>query len=176
MDFVSHMGWGYASLRWRGKKEAWLGAAAGGAPDFFFFVPSKIERLIENGWSGIGFPASEPGAWRADGPPLPPEWMYAYETYYVWTHSFVILAAALGIFFVLKKQKWLWLGVPYALHILMDIPTHERFQTQFLYPLSRWSMEGTSWSVWWIFWPNWIALLSLLTWLWWQNREKTYQK
>ena len=45
-----------------------------------------------------------------------------------------------------RWRRLAWLAVPYALHVLMDIPTHERYQTQPLYPLSSWSVQGVSWA------------------------------
>ncbi|HLG20692.1 MAG TPA: metal-dependent hydrolase [Bdellovibrionota bacterium] len=162
MDVVSHAGWGYATLRSRGKKAAWVGALAGCAPDLLFFFPMTAERVFRNGWSGLRRPSQEPGIWRAGGPPMPPDLVDAYNHYYVYTHSLVILAAVVGLLWLLKKRQWIWLSIPYALHILMDIPTHERYRTPFLYPFSTFTVTGVSWAHPWIFWPNWIALITVL--------------
>lgn len=40
----------------------------------------------------------------------------------------------------------------------MDIPTHERYQTQPFWPLSSWSMMGLTWADPRIVWPNVAAL------------------
>lgn len=162
MDIVSHAGWGYAVLRWRGRRAAWWGALAGAAPDLLSFVPPRVERVIERGWSGLwGWGSRNPGVWRAGGPPLPPELVEVYNTYYVYTHSLVALGMVAGLLYLLGRRREVWFAVPYALHILMDIPTHERFQTPFLYPISSWTFEGISWGHPLIFWPNWAALIGV---------------
>jgi membrane-bound metal-dependent hydrolase YbcI (DUF457 family) len=166
MDTVSHAAWGYATLRWKGKKEAWAGAIAGAAPDLLFYIPFQIERAIRYGGFNMTVRSNKPEMWREGGPPLPPDFIDAYNHYYVFTHSFVIVAAVLGILWLLKKRWWLWLAIPYCLHILMDIPTHERYQTPFLFPISTFTIQGISWSHPLIFWPNWIALIALHIWLW----------
>ena len=164
MDIVSHALWGYASLRWRGVRPARAGALAGATPDLLYFVPSTVERVVEQGWSGLRV-GSEPGIWSSDGPPLPPALVEAYERYYVWTHSLVVLAAAVAIILLARRRAWAWLSIPYGLHVVMDIPTHERYQTPFLYPLSTFTVEGVSWGHPLIFWPNWVAIFLVLYWL-----------
>ena len=172
MDFVSHAGWGYASLRWRGRKTAWLGAMAGAAPDLLTFIPPRVKWAIEDGWSGLSRGISpDPEIWFSDGPPLPPDMVEVYNNYYVYTHSLVILAAAMALITLTGRRHLLWFGLPYALNILMDIPTHERFQTPFLYPVSSWTFEGVNWGHPLIFWPNVIALVGVLVWLWLRYRR-----
>lgn len=162
MDVVSHAGWGYAALRWRGQKTAWWGALAGAAPDLLTFVPPMVERVSEHGWEGLSHRGPRnPGVWRTGGPPLPQDLVDVYNTYYVYTHSLVVLALVLAAVCLFRRRQFLWFGIPYALHILMDIPTHERFQTPFLYPLSLWTFEGVSWGHPLIFWPNWVALIGV---------------
>lgn len=160
MDTLSHAGWGYATLHAK-PGLAWWGALAGAAPDLLFFIPSRIENVFKTGWAGLTV-GSEPGIWRADGPPLPPELVEAYYRYYVYSHSLVLLALATALVWAIGLRRWTWLAAPYALHILMDIPTHERFQTQPLFPLSSWSMQGLTWGDPRIFWPNVIALVITL--------------
>lgn len=163
MDTFSHGGWGYAALRWRGRRAAWAGALAGAAPDLLYFIPSAVERVVERGPRAF-FVARDPGIWRAAGPPLPPELMEAYHRYYVWTHSLVVLALAAGLLYLAGKRSWLWLALPYALHIVMDVPTHERYLTRPFHPLSDWSFFGLSWSDPRIFWPNVVLLVLVLLW------------
>lgn len=160
MDTLSHAGWGFATLHAQ-RSLAWWGALAGAMPDLLFFVPSRVESVIATGWAGLAV-GSEPGMWRADGPPLPPELVEAYYRYYVKTHSLVLLALAVALLILAGRRKWAWLAVPYGLHILMDIPTHERYQTQPFWPLSSWSFEGLTWGDPRIFWPNVILLAAAL--------------
>lgn len=160
MDIVSHAGWGYAVLRGRGKKEAWIGAVCGAGPDLLAFTPSFIHHALNGGLRGDR-PENNPEFWRTPGP-LPPEMQYVYDHYYRYSHSLVLLAAVAVVLWAAGKRSWLWFCLPYALHILMDIPTHVRFQTPFLFPLSSWTFQGVSWSEPWIFWPNWILLIAAL--------------
>ena len=103
--------------------------------------------------------------WRADGPPLPPELVESYFRYYVYTHSLVLLAVVTGVLVATRWRRYAWLAIPYALHIVMDIPTHERYQTQPFYPLSSWQFEGLTWADPRIFWPNAVALVLVYAWI-----------
>lgn len=165
MDTFSHAAWGYAVLRWRGPKTARIGALTGAAPDLLYFIPSKIEQMAEKGWPALLL-ERRPGIWRIDGPPLPPDLIEAYNTYYVYTHSLIILALVLGVLALMGKHSWLWLSVPYLLHIIIDLPTHERYLTPIFYPLWDWKFIGISWSDPIIFWPNLIALVVVYSWIW----------
>jgi hypothetical protein len=175
VDTFSHAAWGYISLRamrkdTRAGKQArsisWWGAAlAGAAPDLLFAIPLFVQRAL-----GFGTPppVNPPGndIWKANGPPLPQYLVEGYERYYVKSHSLLLVAVACAILWASGKRRWLWLAVPYALHIVMDIPTHERFETQPLWPLSSWRIQGLTWGDPRIFLPN-IALLGCAyVWLW----------
>jgi membrane-bound metal-dependent hydrolase YbcI (DUF457 family) len=172
MDTFSHAAWGYAVLSRFPKRLALAGAVAGAAPDLLFFIPSKVEQIVEHGARGLSI-GSEPGIWRADGPPLPPELVEAYWRYYVWTHSLVVLGVVLAMGWIVfsKHRQWLWLAAPYALHIFMDVPTHERYRTQPFHPLSDWQFSGVSWGDPRIFWPHLIVLVAVYVWMWRRRRR-----
>ena len=163
MDVVSHALWGYAALHRHADVRRW-GALAGAMPDLLWFVPSTIERVAARGWSAVAT-GSDRHIWRADGPPLPPDLVSAYFKYYIYTHSLVVLGAITAAVLLSRWRRWAWLAVPYALHILMDIPTHERYQTRPLHPLSSWQFDGLSWADPRIFWPNVVALAVVYAWL-----------
>jgi hypothetical protein len=163
MDVFSHAAWGYATLH-RKRRLRWWGALAGVAPDLLWYIPSTIEGIVERGWSAL-MTGSQRAIWRADGPPLPPELVESYFRYYVYTHSLVLLAFVTGVLIATRWRRYAWLAVPYALHILMDIPTHERYQTQPFYPLSTWHIQGLAWSDPRVFWPNVAALMILYAWI-----------
>ena len=141
MDVVSHAAWGYAALHRRPAIRWWWAALAGAMPDLLWFVPSAIERVAARGWAGLAA-GSDRSIWRADGPPLPPELVALYFKYHVYTHSLVVLAIVTAAILLTRWRRLAWLAIPYALHIAMDIPTHERYQTQPFYPLSSWQFEG----------------------------------
>jgi hypothetical protein len=146
VDVVSHALWGYAILRWRVKTAARWGALTGAAPDLLYFSASVVGRVATRGWAGLtSFPKVDRAVWFRDGPPMPQELLDAYWNYYVWTHSFVVLGLLALAWWALRRRAP-WLLLPWALHIFMDIPSHERYLTPFLYPLSTFTVEGCAWS------------------------------
>lgn len=169
MDTFSHGAWGFMLLHRLPRRIAIAGAIGGMLPDLLFFIPSRLEQLVEHGWQGL-MTGSDPNIWRGDGPPLPPDLVRAYWRYYVYSHSLVILAAVLALAWLALRRSphrvWLWLAAPYALHIVMDMPTHERYRTQPFYPLSDWQITGLTWTDPRIFWPHAVILIATATWLW----------
>jgi len=163
MDTFSHAAWGWVALRKARPSMAWWGALAGAAPDLLFYLPYAVEQVAAGGLESLLL-ANEPGIWKIDGPPLPPIMAAAYDSYYVYTHSLLLLAGALLIFYVVGRRRWLWLGLPYAIHIVMDIPTHERFAPQPFFPLSDWHVIGLSWGDPRIFWPHLALLIAAVVW------------
>lgn len=171
VDTLSHAVWGWAITRHRGPRAAKLGALAGALPDILWFVPTKIEALIEEGWSGLrGW--SEPGIWRANGPPLPPPLAEAYADVYVWTHSLVVLGAVCGLFACTGARRHIWLVVPYAFHILLDVPTHERYRTPLLHPFSDFTVEGVSWGDPRVFYAHLVLLATVVGFVAWRHRGR----
>ncbi len=176
MDTFSHAAWGYASLRWKSKNLAWWGVLAGAAPDLLWFIPAKIDAIVRLGWHDAWNIADKPGMWRAGGPPLPAELVYEYNHYYIYTHSLVLLLGVLMLVYFIGKKEWLWLGIPYAFHLLLDFPTHERFQTHLFFPFSHWSFQGLSWGDPRVFYPNVIILILTYVFIWWRYRYKPSRK
>ena len=163
MDVFSHALWGYAALHRDAGLRRW-GALAGAMPDLLWFVPSAIERASARGWSAVAI-TGDRSIWRADGPPLPADLVAAYFKYYVYTHSLVLLGAITAAVLLTRWRRLAWLAIPYALHIAMDIPTHERYQTRPFHPLSEWQVDGLSWADPRIFWPNVAALAIVYAWV-----------
>ncbi len=149
MDVVSHALWGYAALRWRGPRTARWGALFGAAPDLLFYIPHLLRQIAAYGVPGLleqfDRAGRNPNIWRADGPPLPADLQDTYTHYYVLSHSFVILGMLMLAWWALR-QRDLWLFVPWLLHILMDIPTHERYLTPMFFPFSEFTVMGYSWN------------------------------
>jgi hypothetical protein len=163
MDVFSHGLWGYAALHRDAGLRRW-GALAGALPDLLWFVPTAIERASTRGWSAIAI-GGDRSIWRADGPPLPPDLVTAYFKYYVYTHSLVLLSVVTAVVLLTRWRRLAWLAIPYALHIAMDIPTHERYQTRPFHPLSDWQFDGLAWADPRIFWPNVAALVIVYAWM-----------
>jgi hypothetical protein len=175
MDTFSHAVWGLASLRTAreatsaGKSERgvrwWQALLAGAMPDLLWAVPLMVQRFLGRGMPPPAVPPG-PDIWRAHGAPLPDYLVEAYFRYYVKSHSLVLLGLACAIVWWSGRKRWLWLAVPYALHILIDIPTHERYETRPLWPVSTWHMQGLAWSDPRVFFPNLAALACIYLWLW----------
>jgi membrane-bound metal-dependent hydrolase YbcI (DUF457 family) len=93
---------------------------------------------------------------------------------YNFTHSLVIFALVfLLVWFFLKKPYWLLCA--WALHILIDIPSHSLafFPTPFLWPVSNFKIDGIGWGDPIIFFPN-VALLVVLYAIFWYHKKKQY--
>lgn len=146
MDVVSHALWG--GLVFGGSDSVVLAATFGAAPDLIPFVPFVLREAIHN---------------KRISPLKPdiqafPSWTFKLYNY---THS---LISYLGIFLICY---WLFspavarLSLGWLLHILMDIPTHEKkfFPTEFLFPLSDFSFDGIPWSRGSVMLGNYLALV-----------------
>jgi membrane-bound metal-dependent hydrolase YbcI (DUF457 family) len=129
-----------------------------------WFIPSRIDGVITRGWSTLTA-GTDRDIWRSGGPPLPPELVESYFRYYVYTHSLLVLAVIVAVVLTTRWRRYAWLGVPYALHILLDIPTHERYQTRPFAPISMWQFDGLTWTDPRIFWPNAVALALVYAWI-----------
>lgn len=165
MDTFSHAAWGWVALRRPRPQLAWWGLLAGALPDLIFFIPYAVEQVAVGGFGSL-FAANEPDMWKIDGPPLPPIMDAAYDRYYVYSHSLVLLAVVLLALYLVRRRHLLWLGIPYAVHIVMDIPTHEKFAPQPFFPLSDWHYIGLSWGDPRIFWPHLVVLVAAVIWAW----------
>lgn len=130
MDIFAHAFWTNAVFysKYKNRKRARLWAVAFGVlPDIISFAPAVLFLLFN--WQRFR-PAMY---FQSQG------WVFTYALRsYNFTHSLVIfLAAALAVAAV-RKGKVYWPMLAWALHIIIDIPTHKNFfPTPFLYPLSN---------------------------------------
>jgi hypothetical protein len=87
------------------------------------------------------------------------------------SHSFVVFAAAFAVAsVVLRRPVWAMLG--WALHIAIDIPTHSRYTTPFLWPLSRYRFVGIGWWEHWFMVVNYTALAIVFLLMWRRDRRE----
>ncbi len=144
MDIFAHGLWSYAVFH--KKKYAWLAVLFGVLPDILSFGILFIMNLINGGL-------------RRGPPSLSslPDWLFAA---YNMTHSFVIFLLVFFTVYVLTK-KWFWPLTAWALHILIDIPTHSFrfFPTPFLWPITGYKFDGISWATPWFMLLNYSVLL-----------------
>ena len=92
-------------------------------------------------WLILRGQASE--AFRKNEWPEAPHWMYTLHHIF---HSLpVLLAVTVGI--RAMRGYWPLESAAWALHILIDLPTHSRrnWAPQFLWPISQITIDGVSW-------------------------------
>ena len=144
MDIFAHGLWTYAIFH--KKKYRWLSTLFGILPDVLSFGILFVLNLV-NGNFHRG---------RPDINSLP-KWLFAS---YNLTHSFVMFVFVFLIVYILTK-KWFWPLTAWAIHILIDIPTHSFrfFPTPFLWPLSNYMFDGISWGTPWFMLVNYSALM-----------------
>jgi membrane-bound metal-dependent hydrolase YbcI (DUF457 family) len=154
------------------------GAAAfwGVFPDLFSFTPFFVWFAIGR-LTGTVSPDVLPSHERLEpfAPDRHPLFDFTQNLYQL-SHSLVVWAAVLLVVWlvlsrVLKKQSAArlvgWEMGAWALHILMDIPTHTYrfFPTPFLWPLSEWKFDGISWGQPWFMAVNYGVLLALFAYI-----------
>ncbi len=146
------------------------------APDVVFYVPGEIEGWLTFGQSCF-LAARTDGVWKEDGPPMPEVMIQAYEHWYVWTHSAVVVAGIGLLFLLAGRKRWLFYLAPVAFHIFLDVFTHERFLTPVFHPIWDWTFRGISWSDPRVFWPHLAVLLATLLFFvrWLRRRPPTSQ-
>jgi len=131
MDIFSHGLWGRGLFGYRG----YPGVAIffGIFPDLFSFGIFGVMRVLQ-------------GNFQLGPPPLEiiPDWIIFN---YHFSHSFITVIIVIGWIAYRKKElAFAMLGWP--LHIMMDFPFHTSnyFPTQFLWPITDYSISGISWS------------------------------
>ncbi|MBS3101793.1 hypothetical protein J4204_06735 [Candidatus Woesearchaeota archaeon] len=144
MDIFAHGLWSFAIFH--KKKYVWLATLFGVLPDLLSFGIIFVINLL-NGNLHRGPPALS----------SLPEWLFSA---YNMTHSFVMFIFVFLLVYLITK-KWLWALTSWAIHIIIDIPTHSTrfFPTPFLWPLSDYTFNGISWATPWFMLVNYSAIL-----------------
>ncbi len=127
-------------------------AACGILPDVVTFAVPAAVRI----WR-LATGASKSLLPDGSGPRF--DWVW---TVYNGTHSAFVFAAAFGaVWLILRRPVWEMLG--WALHILIDIFTHNGlFAVQFLWPLSAIHVDGARWEAGWLLAANYTALVTVI--------------
>lgn len=127
------------------------------------FISGTVTRAMFNPRSQAMLPESL--SWIRDFTP------HLYSV----SHSMVIfLIVFLLVWVIRKKPSYEMLG--WALHILIDIPTHGHgfYLTPFLWPISNWHFtHGIQWSTGWFMILNYSCLSLVYIWFWLGERLKT---
>lgn len=148
MDTFAHGLWTYAIFH--NKSYAWQAVLFGVLPDLLSFGMLFVINIF-SGKFHRGPPALE----------SIPKWLFAA---YNLTHSLVLFLIIFFSIFLITK-KWYWPLLGWAIHILIDIPTHSArfFPTPFLWPLSNYNFNGISWATPWFMVINYLALVIVYT-------------
>lgn len=157
MDVFAHGLWSFAVFH--RKRYVWLATLFGVLPDILSFGILMIINFI-NG----NFTRGRPSIGSL------PDWLFgAYNL----THSFVTFLFVFVLVYLMTK-KWFWPLTAWAIHILIDIPTHSFrfFPTPFLWPISNYKFDGISWGTWWFMLLNYSALMTVFIAIA-HNRKKT---
>jgi len=166
MDIVSHGLWGGVAFGQKNKRLYWWSFFFGVAPDLFSFGIFTLANIL----GLVSGPDWSSG--RPDPSAIP---SYVYSLYDV-THSLIVFALIFGLVWALRRRPYMPM-LAWALHILVDIPTHSSlfFPTPFLWPISSYNFQGISWGQPVVFIPN-LILLAGCYFFWWirvRNKKRT---
>jgi hypothetical protein len=165
VDIFAHALWAAAAARFANGREParrrvsvpWA-AAWGMFPDLFAFTWPVVASIGMSLRAGHEVHPDHDLGWS----------LYRYS------HSLVLFALIFGAVWLLRKRP-AWALLAWALHILIDIPSHslEFFPTPFLWPLSDYRFGGVSWATPWFMTLNVSALLATYLALWLSRRRRT---
>ncbi|MBI4276464.1 hypothetical protein HY629_01345 [Candidatus Uhrbacteria bacterium] len=147
MDFFAHGLW-TSVVYWKERRRDWLWAIFFGVmPDFVAFGPFFIEEFREHAT-----------LFRHHEVSLIPTYVYMM---YNLGHSLVVFGLVFTLVWWLRGRRVWWPLGGWALHVLLDIPTHsiEFFGTPFLFPFASYRFDGIPWSHPWFLTINWVALV-----------------
>lgn len=163
MDTFAHALWTGIAFQ-RAKQVLWA-TFFGVAPDLFSFGLFFMQMIITGQLFFRNFDRTE-----LPDPSFVPQ--YVHSLYSV-THSLVIFLIVFGIVWAIRKKPFWELG-GWALHILIDIPTHTSrfFPTPFPFPFSSFTVNGMSWGTPWFMIVNYISLITLYVFIFFRRRHK----
>jgi hypothetical protein len=145
MDVIAHLLWSY--LLFHNSEHVWLAVIFGGIADVIFLVP-MLTALIMKGFVKLERPPLE----------IIPDFIM---TIYNSMHSLVtFFLAFFAVYFITGSFHWYMLA--WLIHIIVDIPMHSKnyFPTTFLYPISKFTINGYPWEKPWLVGLN-YALLAI---------------
>jgi len=157
MDIVAHALWTAGAavpLRRRLRRPVSVEWAVfwGVFPDVFSFA---IPALVRIWWYATGTTSS-----LLPDPKGPQHFQFVWTLYYA-SHSLIVFAAMFAVAGLLARRPILEM-LAWALHILIDIPTHQGiFALHFLWPFSSYGFSGLRWENHWFMAANYTALLLL---------------
>ncbi len=146
MDIFAH--WLWTFVLFHNRIDIWWATLFGVLPDLLSFGILFVQYTIKQ-----SFPKGAPSLHTL------PRWVF---TAYNVTHSLVIFVLMFLAVFLITKSWYIPL-LAWAIHILIDIPTHTHryFPTPFLWPISEYKFSGFSWAEPWFMIINYSALIAM---------------
>lgn len=137
MDVFAHMLWTnvvYFKKYQNQLKDRLWAVFFGVVPDLVGFTPAFFYMIFSGQFGPKAFNNSV--------------WVFKFASEsYNYTHSIVVFLVVALIVYIIRRGRVYWPMFGWALHILIDIPTHKIFyETPFLFPLSNYKFGGgVSW-------------------------------
>lgn len=157
MDILAHMLWTNLAFQQASDETRFLAVALSIGPDLTAFVPAIGYSIFKNKGKDLRERPSDANFEKINK--ATPWWVFRL---YDISHGIPIWMALTSIWWLLAGAIPLaalgWLG-----HIVVDIPTHSRrfFPTPFLWPISKFNVDGVNWSTPWFMAVNYGSLILL---------------
>ncbi|MBI5732973.1 hypothetical protein HY967_03370 [Candidatus Jorgensenbacteria bacterium] len=160
MDIISHALWGGTVIR--KKPLAWLALLTGAAPDILGSGPAFVYLIVAHG-----------KFWSSETWMLLPQILK--DNYHFW-HT-ILAAMLVGVFLLFWGKRFMIFIIPYLLHIVMDLFTHQTDMLSRLFsPFVQYNINRVSGLDWWehpwISWTNLGLLVSVNMVLWYRAKRK----
>ena len=163
MDIISHGLYAGIAFGRKQKREYITAFLFGILPDLIAFGPYFLSMFL-------GIAAGPTGDFDNPKAIIVPNYVHAI---YNVSHSLVIYAIFFALLWLLAKKSFAKLTFGWPLHILVDIPLHslQFFPTPFLWPISNFHIDGTSWGNPYIFFPNLAFIVIIYTYWYFKNKK-----
>lgn len=155
MDYFAHGLWSY--IIFHKTKKPIYAVLFGLLPDTFSWAIFLFYRIFTDG--------VQPGPPRVSQIPA---WVFSL---YGLTHSLVIFGIVILVIYLLFNKIPVYMYA-WAIHILIDIPTHTRefLPTPFLWPVSNWYFPGIRWASLWFMIINYAAITGCIIFIIWKRK------
>ncbi len=158
MDILAHGLWTQLVFKDSPPETRILAVALSIAPDAIAFIPNIVYAMFSKKWK-VWMHVNEE-TFDTVAKEVPP---WVYRIYDV-THSIPLWIVGFAIVWMVIGHVP-WVAFAWLMHILIDIPTHTKkfFPTPFLWPISRFTIDGLPWERRWYMAANYgsLALLYL---------------
>lgn len=155
MDYVSHGFWSY--IFFNKIKRPLFAIFFGLLPDTMSWGVYAVYRLVTGGKFGKPILSEMP------------DWAF---TLYNISHSLIVAGTIILLIFILLRRVPIYIFA-WPIAITLDILTHTKdyLPTPFLWPISKWSLNGISWGTWQFMVINYSLIVLLLIIIFYRKRK-----